>query len=462
VVGSVAVGFILTGVATPAAAPAAEATVREQSARAAVPPVASLAERHIFNAAKPHAQVRRAPAARELGLRFSPTKTGQVRALRFYRTGADDAGHRARLWSSSGELLANVLLPATDQRGWQRKRLAEPVTIAAKKTYVVSYSVRKGGTYASRPGEFEDGSVVRGPLTAHTGVWQRAGVFPDLDGPRSNYFADIEFRSAGGSDTTHTGFPDASNTGVPDGTPLSPYSGPCTISSSVTLTAVDATSCGGLLIRAANVTISKSLLPRIDATSGSSASVTITDSTVRGGNWSDGAVWGSNFTLVRSEVTGGQHNVHCNDNCTVIDSWLHDQYNPDGQGYHNNAFITNGGSHMVLRHNTLHCTAILNSSDGGCTADVSLFGDFDPVSDVLVENNFLRANDSSISYCAYGGYQPSKPYPIATQVRYVNNVFERGTNNKCGVFGPVTSFQSGAAGNVWSGNVWDKGGTVNP
>lgn len=259
-----------------------------------------------------------------------------------------------------------------------------------------------------------------------------------------------------------SGFPDASSTGVPDGTTLRRYTGDCTIQTTVRLDAVDATACGALLIRAPGVQITNSLLPRVDLTEGGSESVTITDSTIRGGEWSDGAVWGYNFSLLRTEVTGGQHNVHCADNCTVVDSWLHDQYNPDGESYHNNAFLTNGGSDMVLRHNTLHCTATLNSTDGGCTSNVSLFGDFDPVSNVLVENNFLRANNSSISYCAYGGYQPTKQFPIATGIRYVDNVFEPGPNGKCGVYGPVTSFQTGASGNEWSGNVWTTGGQVRP
>jgi hypothetical protein len=185
--------------------------------------------------------------------------------------------------------------------------------------------------------------------------------------------------------------------------------------------------------------------------------VVVSDSTVQGGSWSDGAVWGYNITVLRANITGGQHSVHCASNCSVTDSWLHDQYNPDGGSYHNNAFISNGGSDMVLRHNTLHCTAILNRTDGGCTADVSLFGDFEPISNVRVEGNLLKANNSSISYCAYGGYQPSKRYPVATGIQYVNNVFERGPNGKCGVYGPVTSFQASASGNVWVGNVWDGG-----
>jgi hypothetical protein len=56
----------------------------------------------------------------------------------------------------------------------------------------------------------------------------------------------------------------------------------------------------------------------------------------------------------------------------------------------------------------------------------------------------------------------SKRYPIATGIRFIGNVFERGTNRRCGVYGPVTSFQSSAAGNEWSGNTWDSGEPLTP
>jgi hypothetical protein len=214
-------------------------------------------------------------------------------------------------------------------------------------------------------------------------------------------------------------------------------------------------------VRAKGVVFTKSKLPRVDTTDGSS-SVSISDSTVNGGTWSDGAIWGYNITVARSNVYGGKDSVHCASNCTVTDSWLHDQYNPDGKSYHNQAVLSNGGSNMVLRGNTLHCTAILNSTDGGCTADVSLFGDFDPITNVTVERNLLKANNSSISYCAYGGHEPNKQYPVATGIKYLDNVFERGANGKCGVYGPVTSFQASASGNAWSGNRYDDGTVINP
>lgn len=262
--------------------------------------------------------------------------------------------------------------------------------------------------------------------------------------------------------TQPAGWPDAASTGH-NGTLLA-YDGPCTLTSAVTIDSRDVKAkCDALLVQAMGVIITNSRLPRVESTYRDGASsVTITDSTVEAGAWSDGAVWGYNIRLERSEVTGGQHSVHANDNVTVVDSWLHGQHNPAGQAYHTNAFITNGGSNMVVRGNTLHCDSILNSTDGGCTADVSLFGDFDPVTNVTVERNLLKANASSISYCAYGGHQPSKAYPVATGIVYRDNVFERGSNGRCGVYGPVTSFDPTASGNVWSGNTWDDGTPLNP
>jgi hypothetical protein len=264
-----------------------------------------------------------------------------------------------------------------------------------------------------------------------------------------------------GTTTDGSGFPSESTTGVPNGVALTTYSTPCTLQASTTLDAVDATACDAIVIQAGDVVITRSLLPRVEATVESgSYSVTISDSTVQAGEWQGGASWGNHITATRVEVTGGQHSFHCGDNCIVRDSWLHDQWNPDGESFHNNAFISNGGSNMEVTHNTVLGTPLLNSTDGGCTADLSLFGDFGPIANVKVTNNLMKANNSSISYCAYGGYSPSKAYPIATGIEYADNVFERGANGKCGVYGPVTSFQLSATGNVWSNNRFDDGTVV--
>jgi hypothetical protein len=261
-------------------------------------------------------------------------------------------------------------------------------------------------------------------------------------------------------------FPGPDNTGVPAGTELEPYAGPCTLIETVVLSGVDATGvCPAIVVQAPGVRIEDSRVPRVESTATQvdpTFSVEVVDSDVVAGAWIGGAVWGSNLTVRRVEVTGGQHSVHCGTGCVVEDSWLHDQHNPDGEAAHNNAFITNGGTDMVVRHNTLHCTPGLNATGGGCTADLSLFGDFEPVRDVLVEDNLFKANDESISYCAYGGDAPGKPFPEATGIVFRGNVFERGANGKCGVYGPVTSFAPGSAGNAWDDNTWDDGTPLTP
>jgi hypothetical protein len=261
-------------------------------------------------------------------------------------------------------------------------------------------------------------------------------------------------------------YPDADTTGVPPGTELAPYTGPCTLTETVVLAAVDATGvCPAIVVQAAGVRIESSRVPRVESTATQvdpTYSVEVVDSEVVAGKWIGGAVWGSNLTVTRTDVTGGQHSVHCGTNCVVEDSWLHDQFNPPGEAAHNNAFISNGGTDMVVRHNVLHCTPELNDTGGGCTADLSLFGDFEPIGDVRVEDNLFKANASSASYCAYGGHAPGKPYPDATGVVFAGNVFERGANETCGVYGPITSFDPTATGNEWRDNTWDDGAELVP
>ena len=255
-------------------------------------------------------------------------------------------------------------------------------------------------------------------------------------------------------------WPDASNTGVPSGTSLSTYSGPCTITTANTVIDAKTVNCD-VIIKASGVKISRSHINgRIGSTSG--GSVTISDTYIDGGKQETfPAVGQQNITLQRVNVVGGQHSVQCYSNCRIEDSYLHAQTQPADVG-HVNAFISNGGSGFYLKHNTLHCTVTPTGKGGGCTADASLFGDFGQVNNATFENNLFRANSSGAGFCTQAGYNPGKNYPNSTNIVYRGNVFERGSNGKCGIYGPVTAFNPSASGNVWSGNVWTDGASVNP
>jgi hypothetical protein len=263
-----------------------------------------------------------------------------------------------------------------------------------------------------------------------------------------------------------SGFPDATNTGVPDGLTLTPYagSGACNITTANVVLDARVFNCD-VVIKAAGVQITRSKLNgRLVANTDNNptASVTVSDSTIDGQQQETfPTVSYTNITLQRVEVVGGQHSVQCSKNCTVTDSWLHAQYLPRSSAGHVNAFISNGGSGFTLTHNTLDCS-VDPTSGGGCTADASLFGDFGPIANATFDRNFFKANHAG--YCLQAGYNPGKKYPNATGVKVTNNVFQRvgRDTTKCGLYGPVTAYNPSAAGNVWSGNVWDDGGTVNP
>jgi hypothetical protein len=216
-----------------------------------------------------------------------------------------------------------------------------------------------------------------------------------------------------------------------------------------------------VVIRAQNVEIRDSrIFGRL--ISDGSGSVTVSVSFIDGGAQEDfPAVSMQNITLVRVEVVGGQHSVQCGRSCTIRDSWLHEQYlTPDSAG-HVNAFLSNGGAHFTLIHNTLACTARPTEAGGGCTADASLFGDFSAISFATFDHNLFRSNTDGAGYCLQAGDSPDKPFPHASHVVVVNNVFERGGKaSRCGIYGPETGFDETDKSNVWANNTFDDGTPV--
>jgi hypothetical protein len=263
-----------------------------------------------------------------------------------------------------------------------------------------------------------------------------------------------------------TGFPDGSNTGVPAGTKLAAYSGPCTITADNAVIDSKLVNCGTLEIRATGAIIRKSKINGLLVTTERAGfSFTLEDSEVDAGVNQRAAVGSTNMTILRSNIHGGQTAVVCAAKCNIRDSWLHGQRLPAGSDWHLGGFLANdpganGRTDAVLVHNTIVCDSPQNSAGGGCSGNINLFADFGPVSYVTAENNLLGAN-TDISYCVYGGSSTGKEHTGGvSNIVFVNNVLRRGTNRKCGFYGPVTSFDPSRPGNRWENNVWDDGTPV--
>ena len=78
------------------------------------------------------------------------------------------------------------------------------------------------------------------------------------------------------------------------------------------------------------------------------------------------------------------------------------QFKDDSGSYHEGGIRM--GQNTIIRHNTIACDAPDMPPDGGCSAPLTGYGDFTPVTDNLIERNLFKATPAG--YCAYGGSTP--------------------------------------------------------
>jgi hypothetical protein len=262
----------------------------------------------------------------------------------------------------------------------------------------------------------------------------------------------------GGPDPFAGCFPGPNNTGVPGGTNLTTYTGSCSIRTDNLVIDSMTINCS-ILNYAQNVTIRNSVLNGTFKNNDSpTATATVQDTTVNAGSAFQGAFEGANLNLLRVNVSGGEHSVHCWSNCSVRDSYLHDQFDGGALGWHQNGFLSNGGSNFTVVHNSVGCI-------GGCTGDITFIND-DSISHATVDKNLLLATPPP-AFCAYPAGGSVSKTGVSSYMVWTDNVLQRGANRRCGIYGPVYEWKAQTGNpnqdgymNVWSGNIWDDGTVV--
>jgi hypothetical protein len=185
-------------------------------------------------------------------------------------------------------------------------------------------------------------------------------------------------------------------------------------------------------------------------------STTIIHSTIHGGAQDEFPTVGVPNVVVRySNLSGSFNEVNCEgNNCDVEQSYLHGQYD-GGPLDHNGGFFADGNNNDTLVHNSVVCTAM----SGACTADVTFVNHY-PLNGVKVQNNLLMASPGSY-FCAYPGPNSATLANSVGNVSWIDNVFQRGANGKCGYGGPVygwfPSICTPVGSCIWTGNRWDDG-----
>jgi len=268
----------------------------------------------------------------------------------------------------------------------------------------------------------------------------------------------------GGEDSWGGCWPGALNTGVPRGTELGKYTGPCVITVDGTVIDAKAVDCD-LQIRAAGVRILRSRITGSVSTDEDSTgfSFEISDSEVDAGQRAATGIGAVDFAATRVHVVGGNRSIHCWHDCTVTDSYVHGQFRDPTGTFHESGMRM--GQSAVFRHNTVVCDAPDVPPDGGCSADLTGYGDFGPVQNNTIDRNLFGATTGG--YCTYGGSTTGKPYSGATHhIVFTDNVWQRGTRQSdhgtyvCGYYGSNTSFDPDRPGNVWTNNTFDDGARV--
>jgi hypothetical protein len=126
------------------------------------------------------------------------------------------------------------------------------------------------------------------------------------------------------------------------------------------------------------------------------------------------------------------------------DNYIHDMgYKP---GDHINGTTSNGGTALLtIRHNT-----VFNQIDQ--TDAISLFQDFGPQANRVIDNNLLAGG----GYTLYAGANAGRESG-ATNIHVTNNRFAKTFYPNGGSYGPLAAYVSGQ-GNTFTGNVWDDTG----
>lgn len=222
---------------------------------------------------------------------------------------------------------------------------------------------------------------------------------------------------------------------------------------------------GGIVVVGNNITVKRSKITGIVSANwdanGSLRGLSLVDVEIDGSPYFDpfgqAAIGLDNYTCIRCHVHNTGRGANFRNNVRIEDSYFHDFVYVDGA--HQSAIGSNGGSNNTILHNNIECNGVGGS---GCSGALVMYGDFDPIDNILVQNNLFNTDGSYCTYAGSTGVSSGKPFPHGTNVRYIDNRFGKKYYSTCGDAGPVAAWEYNS-GNVWSGNSWaDGSGGVNP
>ena len=143
-------------------------------------------------------------AAVELGLQFSSSQNGWIKAVRYFKTDAAAGSVNGTLWSSAGQVLARAGFDSQSGSGWKTAIFTTPVAVTAGRTYVASYTAPKGRYAADQQTLGAGQRRTSGALTGLAGVFNYSLGYPASTWNNTNYYADVIFSTSTAASTPTT------------------------------------------------------------------------------------------------------------------------------------------------------------------------------------------------------------------------------------------------------------------
>ena len=170
----------------------------------------------------------------------------------------------------------------------------------------------------------------------------------------------------------------------------------------------------------------------------------------------DVAVGGSYLTLKRVHIHRWPRAMWIGEgNVWVEECYMHD-LTVDGSGAHiENIYVAGGANQTYIRNRLISNAVSLSGGSGSISASLAIYNEswatFPELNYIVIENNYLESDGG---YALYGGACVGKGAPYAKNTVVRGNVFGRGIQRNCGVYGPVTAFDPAQSGNLWINNTW--------
>lgn len=128
-----------------------------------------------------------------LGVRFTPTVSGAIAGIKYYKGTGNTETHVGSLWTASGTPLASATFVNESASGWQTLFFGQSVPVQAGTEYVAAYRTEVGA-YSGTLFDFSGDGFTRGPLRVGTeaGMFTYQAGFPGTSSS-TNYFVDVVF-----------------------------------------------------------------------------------------------------------------------------------------------------------------------------------------------------------------------------------------------------------------------------